>query len=159
MIGEADPPKPASGRPGRRSIKSARVAVAPERVSAPPADGVSDAQGKFDLHGLLGQGGMGSVFIAQDRRLGRVVALKVLRSEYGRDADLLRRFALEAQVGAQLEHPNIVPLYSLERAQDGGQHVGLVIDRNDKADFWTGVRERRHQEGRNPQAEMITTAE
>jgi serine/threonine protein kinase len=50
---------------------------------------------------------MGSVFIAQDRRLGRVVALKVLRREYDRDADLLRRFALEAQVGAQLEHPNI----------------------------------------------------
>jgi serine/threonine-protein kinase len=56
-----------------------------------------------------------------------VVALKVLRSEYDRDADLLRRFALEAQVGAQLEHPNIVPLYSLERSANGGPAFAMQL--------------------------------
>src|SRR5690349_14615810 len=125
MSGKGEPPAPAV----RRSIKSARVAVAPERVSSAASEDPRshEVNGKFDLHGLLGEGGMGSVFIAQDRRLGRVVALKVLRSEYGRDADLLRRFALEAQVGAQLEHPNIVPLYSLERAGDGGPAFAMQL--------------------------------
>jgi serine/threonine protein kinase len=129
MSGTSDPSEPTAPRGApRRSVKSARVAVAPERVSsAPDAPHATEVKDKFDLRGLLGQGGMGSVFIAQDRRLGRVVALKVLREEYDRDADLLRRFALEAQVGAQLEHPNIVPLYSLERADNGGPAFAMQL--------------------------------
>jgi serine/threonine protein kinase len=113
--------------PGRRSVKAAKVAVAPERVSSSSQPHAFAVRDKFDLHGLLGEGGMGSVFVAQDRRLGRVVALKVLRSEYNRDADLLRRFALEAQVGAQLEHPNIVPLYSLEQEENGGPAIAMQL--------------------------------
>jgi serine/threonine-protein kinase len=112
---------------GPVTLKSARVAVAPERVSSSDGAQGFQVQDKFDLHGLLGEGGMGRVFIAHDKRLGRVVALKVLRSEYDRDADLLRRFALEAQVGAQLEHPNIVPLYSLERSADGGPAFAMQL--------------------------------
>jgi eukaryotic-like serine/threonine-protein kinase len=112
----------------RRSLKSERVSVAPERVAVSSNGAHASAvQEKFELHGLLGEGGMGSVFIAQDRSLGRVVALKVLRSEYSGDVDLLRRFALEAQVGAQLEHPNIVPLYSLEREQGGGPAIAMQL--------------------------------
>jgi serine/threonine protein kinase len=128
MSGKSDSLTPSPGHSGRRALKSARVAVAPERVSSSSDDPrASHVDGKFDIHGLLGQGGMGNVFIAQDRRLGRVVALKVLRSELDRDVDLLRRFALEAQVGAQLEHPNIVPLYSLERAENGGPAFAMQL--------------------------------
>ncbi|HSC86124.1 MAG TPA: protein kinase [Polyangiaceae bacterium] len=112
----------------RRTIKSARVAVDPERASTPPqgphAPKVTD---RFDVHALLGEGGMGSVFVARDKRLGRVVALKVLRSELAHDVDLVRRFALEAQVGAQLEHPNIIPLYSLENAETGAPAFAMQL--------------------------------
>ncbi|MEW5739789.1 MAG: serine/threonine-protein kinase [Myxococcota bacterium] len=112
----------------RRTIKSQRVDVAPERVSNTSGDtSAPNVKDKFDLHGLLGEGGMGSVFVALDRRLGRVVALKVLRSELGNDSDLVRRFALEAQVGAQLEHPNIVPLYSLERSESGAPAFAMQL--------------------------------
>jgi eukaryotic-like serine/threonine-protein kinase len=130
MAGKNDPSAPAQSPRAsvRRSIKSARVSVAPERVSNGSGDPhAPEVKDKFELHGLLGEGGMGSVFIAQDRRLGRIVALKVLRSQYDHDADLLRRFALEAQVGAQLEHPNIVPLYSLERADNGGPAFAMQL--------------------------------
>ncbi|MCC6337172.1 MAG: protein kinase [Myxococcales bacterium] len=111
----------------RKSIKALQVDVAPERIAADGASNAPNVKDKFDLHGLLGEGGMGSVFVAQDRRLGRVVALKVLRSELGGDADLVRRFALEAQVGAQLEHPNIVPLYSLELSESGAPAFAMQL--------------------------------
>jgi serine/threonine-protein kinase len=82
---------------------------------------------RFELQQLLGQGGMGSVFVAQDRGLGRVVALKLLRDEFGSDQSALRRFVLEAQVGAQLEHPNIVPLYSFERTEAGAPAITMQL--------------------------------
>src|SRR6478736_324663 len=56
---------------------------------------------------------MGIVHRGRDRRLGRGVAIKVLGQRAATDGALLRRFVIEAQLGAQLEHPNIVPVYSL----------------------------------------------
>ena len=70
---------------------------------------------------------MGSVFVAHDRGLGRIVALKRLREGFESDANALRRFILEAQVGAQLEHPNIVPLYSFEQAQGGSPAIAMQL--------------------------------
>jgi len=70
---------------------------------------------------------MGSVFVAQDRGLGRVVALKRLREGLENDQRALRRFILEAQIGAQLEHPNIVPLYSFERSESGLPAIAMQL--------------------------------
>src|SRR3954471_11158536 len=108
------------------SLKGERVSVDPAAVSS--TDGT--AQGlaaRFLVQNLLGEGGMGSVFVAQDRGLGRVVALKRLRDGLEQDADAMRRFILEAQIGAQLEHPNIVPLYSFERSQNGVPAIAMQL--------------------------------
>jgi eukaryotic-like serine/threonine-protein kinase len=82
---------------------------------------------RFELKQLLGSGGMGSVFAAEDRGLGRVVAIKRLREGFEHDPALRRRFVLEAQIGAQLEHPNIVPLYSFERTETGAPAFAMQL--------------------------------
>jgi len=87
-------------------------------------DGVAT---RFEVQNLLGEGGMGSVFVAHDRGLGRVVALKRLREGAENDQGLMRRFILEAQIGAQLEHPNIVPLYSFEHSEGGAPAITMQL--------------------------------
>lgn len=66
--------------------------------------------GRFVVERALGSGGMGSVYLAHDRDLGRLVALKVL---HARDAEGFRRFRREAMAIARLSHPNVVQLYEL----------------------------------------------
>ena len=62
----------------------------------------------------LGEGGMGAVYRAQDTKLGRDVAIKVLPPALANDADYIARFQREAQVLASLNHPNIAAIYGLE---------------------------------------------
>lgn len=64
----------------------------------------------FQLHELVGGGGMGAVFRASDTRLDRVVAVKVIPN-LGRDLETLRRFRFEAQSAARLDHPHIARVY------------------------------------------------
>ena len=68
--------------------------------------------GLFQIVGVLGRGGMATVYEAYDRRLERAVALKVLPPEFLHDGTFARRFENEARVIAKLEHPNIVPIYA-----------------------------------------------
>lgn len=68
-----------------------------------------DVLGRYELHRLLGQGGMGRVFLARDRVLGRAVALKLLR----RDRATLGRLLREARTVASLNHPHIVQLHDV----------------------------------------------
>jgi hypothetical protein len=69
---------------------------------------------RFEIHRMLGRGGMGAVFLATERKLGRKVAIKVLPPEYAEIEEVAQRFAREARTAAQLDHPNIVPIYSVE---------------------------------------------
>ena len=64
--------------------------------------------GRYRLVELLGQGGMATIYRAHDAQLGRDVAVKVLRAEYGRDPAFVARFRQEAQAAAALNHPNVV---------------------------------------------------
>jgi predicted Ser/Thr protein kinase len=76
--------------------------------------------GRYRLIRVLGEGGMARVHEAEDTRLGRRVAIKVLLSQYTRDADFLRRFELEARLAASLSHPNVVGVYDV--GQDGSSY-------------------------------------
>src|SRR5262245_63308598 len=76
--------------------------------------------GHYRIDRLIGQGGMGAVFLAEDLKLHRKVALKVLPEEMATNADRLARFEREAQAVAALNHPNIVTIHSVE--QEGGTH-------------------------------------
>jgi len=72
----------------------------------------------YEIAAPLGAGGMGEVYRARDTSLKRDVAIKVLPDDWSRDAGRLRRFELEAQTTAALNHPNIVSIFHV------GQHDG-----------------------------------
>ena len=94
--------------------------------------------GHYRITSELGSGGMGEVWRAEDTKLDREVALKVLPSEFAEDAERLARFEREAKVLASLNHPNIAHLYGLETAEssrnsseegeDGGRVTFLVME-------------------------------
>jgi serine/threonine protein kinase len=77
--------------------------------------------GPYEVVALVGAGGMGEVYRARDRRLGRDVALKVLRLEHAADPERRRRFDREMLALAALNHPNILSLY------DAGSADGIVF--------------------------------
>lgn len=74
--------------------------------------------GNYLLHSLLGRGGMGEVYLAQDTDLGRKVALKILPKEFTLDEQPLQRFRQEARAASGLKHRNIITIYSV--GQDDG---------------------------------------
>ncbi len=67
--------------------------------------------GRYEVGGLIGRGGMADVHLGRDTRLGRQVAIKILRSDLARDASFLARFRREAQSAAGLNHPSIVAIF------------------------------------------------
>jgi serine/threonine protein kinase len=81
--------------------------------------------GSYVLMEKLGEGGMGAVFKAMDWKLGRIVAVKLIRKERLESEDAVRRFHREIRAAAALEHPNIV--HALDPDQVGGAHL-LVME-------------------------------
>ena len=71
----------------------------------------------YNITAKLGAGGMGEVYRANDTRLGRDVAIKVLPPEFAKDDQRLARFEREAQLLASLNHPNIAAIHGLEEAE------------------------------------------
>lgn len=78
-----------------------------------PLKGSEELDGKWRLEKKIGEGGMGAVYLAHDLQLDRKVAIKILASSLSHDAELVARFEREARFTAGLEHPNIVPIYSV----------------------------------------------
>ena len=98
----------------------------------------------------LGAGGMGEVYLAEDRRLGRKVALKLLAEELTQNRDRLSRFDQEAQAASALNHPNIITIY--EMGDEDGRHFIVT-------EFIDGVTLREHLSGGPPDfAEALNTA-
>ncbi len=71
----------------------------------------------FELDREIGRGGMGIVYLARDRRLKRPVAIKVLPPELSFRSDIRSRFLREAETAAQLSHPNIVPIFTVDERE------------------------------------------
>jgi len=88
--------------------------------------------GRYELGETIGRGGMAEVHIGHDRRLGRTVAVKVLRSDLARDPAFLNRFRREAQAAAALNHPAIVAVYDTGEEQvfeptGGVAHLPYIV--------------------------------
>jgi serine/threonine protein kinase len=81
--------------------------------------------GAYTIQSLLGAGGMGEVYRAQDTRLGRAVAIKILPNAFTKDPERVRRFEREARALAALNHPHITAIHGVEEA---GGIRGLVME-------------------------------
>ncbi len=107
--------------PATRVLARAGVAPVPTPATRAAAPALPDAAtlGRFVVQGELGRGGMGRVLAVRDPELLRDVALKTLLVEGEVDEVRLARFVAEAQITAQLDHPNIVPIHEMGVTEDG----------------------------------------
>ncbi len=101
-----------SGDTNVRSSAPAEVDLGPAPLDQPDV-------ARYEARALLGEGGMGEVHLCRDERIGREVAMKVIRPGGGSRSDARARFVREARVQGQLEHPSIVPVYDLGVNPDG----------------------------------------
>lgn len=130
----------------QRDISSRAVSVLgtqtfSERASKDPKVQALEAQefeDRYQSRAKLGEGGMGEVRLCRDGRIGRDVAMKVIRTDRHRSAEMRARFLREVRVQGQLEHPSIVPVYDLGTGKDGetyftmkrvrGQNLADILD-------------------------------
>ena len=85
--------------------------------------------GRYLLHGAIGTGASGRVYVADDQRLRRKVAVKVLRPELCGHPEAERRFQREARINGLLQHPSIVPVHNLGRLADGRLYFTMKLVR------------------------------
>jgi serine/threonine-protein kinase len=121
-LSPSPPPPPAMGAsiPAPRASSSGGEIDARQDPLAPsglPPDAVHDRD-RYLERSVLGEGGMGRIHLCNDTRVGRDVAMKVLRQRYAKNPDTVARFVREARIQGQLEHPSIVPVYDLSRTPD-----------------------------------------
>src|SRR6266508_83779 len=95
--------------------------------------------GRYEIRSKIGAGGMGEVYLAEDSRLHRKVALKVLPADLAAHRDRMRRFEQEATAAAALNHPNIAHIYEI------GEHEGMHFIAMEYVDGST-LREAIHRE-------------
>jgi eukaryotic-like serine/threonine-protein kinase len=100
------------GRPSPNAVRPHRDGDEPTYIPMRMGDVL---EGKWRLERKIGEGGMGTVYLAQELALDRAVAVKILSTALAGDEEVVARFEREARLTASLEHPNIVPVYAVGR--------------------------------------------
>lgn len=106
---------------------------------------------RYEIINLVGSGGMAEVYKAKCHKLNRYVAIKVLKEEFGKDADFVKRFHTEAQAAAGLMHPNIVNVYDVGEGDDLHYIVMELVE-------GITLKEYIHQKGKLDSEEVIVIA-
>src|SRR5262245_48413160 len=75
--------------------------------------------GRYEIRLKIGEGGMGEVYLAQDMKLDRKVALKILPAKFAANQDRMRRFIQEAKAASALNHPNIITIHEIDQTASG----------------------------------------
>src|SRR2546427_10328315 len=75
--------------------------------------------GRYEIRSQIGEGGMGEVYLAQDTKLDRKVAIKILPATLAGNSDRMRRFVQEAKAASALNHPNIITIYEIDETESG----------------------------------------
>src|SRR5262245_33528548 len=129
-------------------IDAAVVELLPDLRTAPdvgavtpvaPAADLPQVPG-YELSGEVGRGGMGVVYRARDLSLDRDVAVKLLQHGYPPDSPLARRFADEARITAQLQHPGIPPVHDLGTLPDGRPFLAMKLIKGSTLDHLLAAR-------------------
>src|SRR5258708_24927218 len=112
----------------REAGTSSRPSVEPERRSMPSLAGHPPRIGHYRLLDVLGSGVLTTVYRAEAEGIGRVVALKVLRSSAGRESAFFRRFEREARLLSSLRHPNLIELFDFDMGATGERPPYMVLE-------------------------------
>ncbi len=127
-------------------LQCSLMAVSPETSGSGAQDGGSstadwsgqaegaDPEGRFQIVRFHKEGGLGEVYLARDSQLHRIVALKRIKHTKAADKDKRDRFVVEAEITGRLEHPCIVPVYSLGTFDDGRPFYAMRFIRGDNLD-------------------------
>ncbi len=139
----------AQSRPAVGSDGSAAIALAETEPNS-ELDVGSEIDGRYRIMELIGEGGMGKVYLAEHVEIGKRVALKVLHPSYSRMPDLVERFRREARAASKIGHPNIVDVTDSGATNDGsvyfvmeyleGVELGSIIEREGALDVARALR-------------------
>ncbi len=147
---ESDRRLPTQPRGAGRNDASGALALKPAETDTAELDIGSDVDGRYHIVELIGEGGMGKVYLAEHVEIGKRVALKVLHPSYSRMPDLVERFRREARAASKIGHPNIVDVTDSGSTADGsvyfvmeyleGVELGSVIEREGALDVARALR-------------------
>jgi serine/threonine-protein kinase len=121
------------GSPPRISLPEESTPGAPTPLIKPGAPGDTESEipnvgsDQYQILGEIAKGGVGVVLKAHDMDIGRDVALKVLRTDRRENVSLIQRFVEEAQIGGQLQHPGIIPVYEMGMGADDRPYFTMKL--------------------------------
>ncbi|HEU4612967.1 MAG TPA: serine/threonine-protein kinase, partial [Kofleriaceae bacterium] len=147
---ESDRRLQAKSQAAGKANDSGTLALAEQMEEAPELGIGSIVDGRYRVVELIGEGGMGKVYLAEHTEIGKRVALKVLHPSYSRMPDLVERFRREARAASKIGHPNIVDVTDSGTTADGsvyfvmeyleGVELGSVIEREGALDIARALR-------------------